>query len=401
MDRWVPAPAAARLGDRSLFPDLRAFAYLNHAAVSPPSTEVRRAVDVILADYAAYGVGAFGRWREQRERLRCRIASLIGAAGDEIAFVPSTTRSIVDIALCFPWQAGDRVLCMRGEFPTNVTPWQRASETFDLDLVFVDADDFATDRGFEALDAELERGLALVAVSAVQFQTGLRMPVEEIARRCHAAGAQVFVDGIQAVGMLPVDVTAWGIDYLGCGSHKWLMGLEGAGFVYIRAERAAQLVPRVAGWLSHEEPLSFLFEGPGHLRYDRPIRAEATLLESGAINAVGFAALEASLALIEGLGPDAIFAHVSRYHDLLEPGLVERGFVSARHPERARRSGILALRPPPNVSLPRLWRALGARGVECTMPDGWLRFAPHWPNAHDEVPRVLEALDASLAEARE
>jgi selenocysteine lyase/cysteine desulfurase len=400
MDRWEPDPARARLGDRSLFPDLEAFAYLNHAAISPPSTEVRRAVDTLLADYARRGVAAFGGWRDQRERLRARLARLIGASPDDLAFVSSTTRSVVDVALCFPWKPSDRVLCLRGEFPTNVTPWQRAAETFDLELVFLDASDFATDAGLAKLDAELERGLTLVAVSAVQFQTGLRMPVEAIARRCRAAGAQVFVDAIQAVGAVPVDVRAWGVDYLGCGSHKWLMGLEGAGFVYVRPERAPELVPRVAGWLSHEEPLSFLFEGEGNLRYDRPIRADPTFLESGAINGAGFAALEASVALIEGIGADAIFAHVSRYHDALEPALVERGFDSERSPDPSRRSGILALRPPRDVDLPALWRALNGRGVACTIPDGRLRFAPHWPNALDEVPGVIEALDESLAEVR-
>lgn len=397
MSRWEPDLAKARLGDRSLFPDLEAFAYLNHAAISPPSTEVRRAVDALMADYARRGVSAFGDWRAQRERLRSRLARLTGAAPDDVAFVSSTTRSVVDLALCFPWRPGDRVLCLRGEFPTNVTPWQRAAETFGLSVVFLDVADFATDAGMERLEAELSRGVRLMAVSAVQFQTGLRMPIEAIVKRCHEAGAQVFVDAIQAVGAIPVDVRAWDVDYLGCGSHKWLMGLEGAGFLYVKPGRAEELVPRVAGWLSHEEPLAFLFEGEGHLRYDRPIRSEPTFLESGATNGAGFAALDASAALIEAVGVHAIFGHVQRYHDALEPALVERGFESERSGDVTRRSGILSLRPPTGVDLPTLWQRMNERGVACTMPDGRLRFAPHWPNALDEVPRVLAALDDALA----
>ncbi|HJL15967.1 MAG TPA: aminotransferase class V-fold PLP-dependent enzyme [Sandaracinaceae bacterium LLY-WYZ-13_1] len=399
-DAWVPDTSGAALEDRGLFPDLEAFAYLNHAAISPPSTEVRRAVQAVLDTYARRGVGAFGAWRAQRERLRARLAGLVGAAPEDLALVSSTTRSVVDVALCFPWVPGDRVLCLRGEFPTNVTPWQRAAETFDLELTFLDVADFATDEGLAKLDAELDRGLRLVAVSAVEFQTGLRMPVEAIAARCRDAGAQVFVDAIQAVGVVPVDVARWGVDYLGCGSHKWLMGLEGAGFLYVKPGRAEALVPRVAGWLSHEDPLTFLFEGPGHLRYDRPIRPEPTFLESGAMNGAGFAALEASVAQIEALGTEAIFAHVQRYHDALEPALRDRGFASERSEDPSRRSGILALRPPDGVDLGALVRALGERGVACTMPDGRLRFAPHWPNALAEVPRVIEALDGALAEAR-
>lgn len=397
---WEPDVSRVALGDRALFPDLAADAYLSHAAISPASSEVVRAVAAFAGDYARRGVAAFGAWRDQRERLRARLARLIGASPGELAFVANTTRSVIDVALCLPWRAGDRVLCLRGEFPANVTPWQQAARTFGLEVCFLDVAAFRTDEGLEALERELARGLRLVAVSAVQFASGLAMPLAEITARAHAAGAEVFVDAIQACGVVPVDVARTGVDYLGCGSHKWLMGLEGAAFVYVRADRAQSLVPRVAGWLSHEEGLRFLFEGEGHLRYDRPIKRDATFLEGGAYNGVGLAALEAAVAPIEALGVARVFDHVSRYLDALEAGLVERGFSSERSRDASRRSGILAVRPPAGVDLVRLWRGLGARGVVTTTPDGRLRFAPHWPNALAEVPRVLAAIDAALPEAR-
>src|SRR5262245_1296445 len=94
------------------------------------------------------------------------------------------------------------------------------------------------ERGLEALEGELLRGaVRLVAVSAVQFQSGLRMPLQAMSRMCHVHGAELFVDGVQACGVVPVDVRAEGIDYLACGSHKWLMGLEGAGFLYVAPGR--------------------------------------------------------------------------------------------------------------------------------------------------------------------
>ncbi len=398
----VPEPDVGEvaIGDRALFDALEPFAYLNHAAISPPSRAVRRAVADALQAYAERGVSAAHAWRGQRERLRARLAGLIGAKPEEIALGTSTTRAVVDVALCLPWRAGERVICLRGEFPTNVTPWQRAAETFGLEVVFLDAESFRDGRGLEALDAELARGARLLAVSAVQFQTGLRMPLGEMTRRAHAAGAEVFVDGIQACGVVPIDVRALGVDYFACGAHKWLMGLEGSAFLFVREDRAPALVPRVAGWLSHEDPVRFLFEGAGHLRYDRPIRSEPTFLESGALSAVGFAALDASAAALEALGVEAIFAHVQRYHDALEPALLERGFTSRRAADPALRSGTLSLLPPDGVDLPALWGALERAGVACTIPDGNLRFAPHWPNALDEVPRVIDALDAALDEAR-
>src|SRR5690606_16066073 len=206
-------------------------------------------------DYARHGFGAFPRWMAQRQRLRARIARLIGASPSDVAFVASTTISVIDVALSLPWKRGDRVVCFRGEFPANVTPWQQAAQTFGLDVCFLEADAFRTEEGMEALERELARGVRLVAVSAVECATGLAMPIDAIAERAHAAGAEVFVDAIQGCGVVPIDVSRAGIDYLGCGSHKFLMGLEGAAFLYVRPDRAAALVPRVAGWLSHEDPL--------------------------------------------------------------------------------------------------------------------------------------------------
>lgn len=388
-----------RLGDRALFPDLEPFAYLNHAAISPPSRLVRAALHRCIDDYAARGAGALLTWLEQRARLRGELAALIGAEYAEIGLTMGTSPGLTAVALGVPWRAGERVVLFEGEFPANVTPWLQAAALFELTPVMLPLADFEAShaRGLERLEATLRAGARLVAVSAVQFQSGLRMPVAEIAALAHRYGAELAVDAIQACGVVPIDVRAEGVDYLACGAHKWLMGVEGAGFLYVARERAAALRPATASWLSHEDPVRFLFEGAGHLRYDRPIRARADQVEGSAANLLGHVALAAALAPIGELGVAAIFEHVQGYLDALEGPLQARGFVSRRAPEAAARSGILSVVPPPGVELPGLHRRLLAEGVACTTPDGHLRFAPHWPNDQAEAPRVLAAIDRALA----
>jgi cysteine desulfurase/selenocysteine lyase len=394
-------PFVARLGDRSLYPDLEAVAYLNHGGISPASLAVRHAVTTVIEDYGKRGASAFPRWMDQRARLKQKLAGLLGVLADDLAFMPNTTRGVIDIALCFPWKRGDRVLVFTGEFPANVTPWQRAAETFGLELSFLPISDFdeSDAQGLARLGQELSRGARLVAVSAVEFQTGLRMPLEAMAALCHAHGAELFVDAVQALGAVPLDAGKMGVDYLACGSHKWLMAPEGAGFVYVRPDRVEKLRPTVAGWLSHEEGLRFLFEGEGHLRYDRPIRKKASFLEGGNYNTMGLAALEASLDLILQLGVTTIYEYLNGYHDALEEGLLERGLRSLRKPEPSRRSATLGVLPRKgsSVSVVALHKELNARGIACALPDGVLRFTPHWPNSRDEIPTVLAAVDASLA----
>ena len=397
-----PDALVPRLGDRSLFPTLEPAAYLNHAAISPHSLAVQRAISAVTADYARRGTGAFLTWDAERRRLRGLLAQLLGAEADDIALIANTTRGVSDIALCMPWRRGDRVVLFEGEFPANVTPWQRAAELFDLEVVMLPLRDFLHDhghgesQGLRSLREALRRPTRLVAVSAVQFQSGLRMPVTEISQLCHEAGAELFVDAIQALGVCPLDVAASGVDYLAAGGHKWMMGCEGLGCLYIRRDRVEALQPRVAGWLSHEDGLGFLLAGAGLLRYDRPIRRHADFVEGGTYNTIGCAALAASLDLILQLGVPAIFEHVQRYIDELEDGLCFRGFTSLRARKTGERSGILSVLPPNPGEVIGLQRELGERGVSCSTPDGVLRFAPHWPNALAEIPGVLAAVDAAL-----
>ncbi|MDG1479831.1 MAG: aminotransferase class V-fold PLP-dependent enzyme [Myxococcota bacterium] len=386
----------AILGDRSLFPDLSWSVYLNHAAISPPSLPVLQAAAAVSQAYASQGVTAFPVWMESREVLRGKLARLISAQPEDIALTANTTAGVISVANCFPWKRGDGVVVFSGEFPTNVTPWQQAARSFDLRLTSLPLSGFGDGSGvgLARLEDALKGGVALVAVSAVQFQTGLRMPIKAMADLAHRYGAQLFVDGIQAVGAIPVD--ARDVDYLAVGSHKWLMGIEGCGFLYVHPDRIGALVPRMAGWLSHEDGIGFLFEGAGHLKYDRPIRRRADFLEAGAYNSAGFQALLASVSLLEHIGVTAISAHITAYLDVLEAGLLAQGFTSLRAADPAARSGILSMLPPEGVDLISLAEDINARSIGVTTPDGRLRFSPHWPNSRDEIPVVLAATEAAL-----
>jgi cysteine desulfurase / selenocysteine lyase len=394
--------ASIRLGDRSLFPALSAEAYLAYAATAPVSSLVKTAVNDVLDAYAARGNVAFVECLEQRERLREKLAKLVGAKPGDIALTSGTTRAISDLALCLPWQTGQHVVLFDGEFPANVSPWQQAAQLFGLRVDFVPmAHAVEDEESFMRPLAELlQRGARLVAVSAVQFQTGLRMPLARIAELCARYGAELCVDAIQACGVVPLDVEALGVDYLITGAHKWLLGPEGVGFMYARPERARALVPRTAGWLSHQDGTLFLFAGPGQLRYDRPLKQNVQVLEGGSSSTLGFVALEAGIEPLLTLTPGAISGHIGQYLDLLEPGVAARGFHSRRAPEPERRSGILSFRPPDEISATDVVTELRAGGVFASMPDGLLRFAPHFPNSTSEIETVLSALDEALKRLR-
>jgi cysteine desulfurase / selenocysteine lyase len=386
---------SAVLGDRSLFPDLDVPIYADHAAVGPAPAITLAAGQAALESFSRLGTGAFPEIMPASERARAALATLIGGQAADVALLGNTSQGVAAVAFGIPWTAGDRVLVFDGEFPANITPWQRAATRFDLELVWGRCADFALDPavGLAQVEAELKRGLRLVAVSAVQFQTGLRMPLEALGALCGEHGAKLFVDGIQALGSTPLDVDGMGIDYLAAGGHKWLMATLGTGMLWARDW--STLTPPASSWLSHTDGLRFLSEGAGLLRYDRPMIQGPALVEGGGWNAAGHAMLATSAELLVELGVDRIHAHVQRWIDALEEGLCARGFRSLRATFSAGRSCLLCVEPP--VDALAFAEELRARGVALSTPDGWIRFAPHWPNSLDEVPRILDAVDEALS----
>jgi cysteine desulfurase/selenocysteine lyase len=389
--------ATPRLGDRSLFPRLQEGVYLNHAGVSPSSVAVERAVGALLADLGARGSDYIPNQLRLRQGLREQAGRLFGVPATQIALGFGTTRGILDLSTCIDWRPGERILSFLGEFPANITPYQITARAHGLGLELLPLTGFGdgSGEGLERLAAEFARGgVAAVAVSAVQFQSGLAMPLQEMAQLCRSHDALLLVDAIQGAGIVPLDGVAW--DGLVTGAHKWLMGLEGSGITVVGPRLQARLLPRVGGWLSHEEPVRFLLEGAGHLRYDRPFQPAPLFLEGSAPNAVGLAALSASLELLLELGIPRIFEHVQTWHDIVEPHLKERGFVSLRSADPNARSGSLCVQAPPGVAAGPLLHRLSASGVTLGYPDGNIRISPHWCNSFDQIPLFLSSLDRAL-----
>lgn len=286
------------LGQRVLFPTLRWQAYLAHAAVSPVSLPVQQAVSDYLALLAQDGAAAVGEILLQRQRLRVRLAELLGVAAERIGLDFGHHLRYQRRGPC-SWNRGDSVILLRGEFPTNVTPWQRAAEGFDLGVAWLEADHFFDARGLEELEVLLRRGARLLAVSTIGSRARTAMPLQDIVELCHRYDCRVCVDDIQAAGIIPVNLV--GVDFWAGGAHKWLMGLEGVGYLYVSPQAQGELSPRQAGWLSHLNPVRFLFEG-GQLRYDRGLQPGPAFLEMGTWSGVGGAALLASLEHPAGVG---------------------------------------------------------------------------------------------------
>jgi cysteine desulfurase / selenocysteine lyase len=185
---------------------------------------------------------------DQFEGARQTIASWLGSTIEETIFTANATAALNLVAYTWGRQnvgEGDLVVLTQMEHHSNIVPWQLLCSEKGAELAYVPVlQDGQLD--LDALDALLERSPKLVAVAHVSNVVGTINPIEEIARRAHAAGAVIVVDGSQAVPQIPVDLRALDADFYAWTGHK-AYGPTGIGVLHGRRELLERMPPFIAG----------------------------------------------------------------------------------------------------------------------------------------------------------
>lgn len=379
--------AETRAKLRTLMPVAKKSAYLDHAAVSALSQPAVDAVQNWLQDAAEVGNPAWGQWVKGVESLRATAAKFIGAEPEEIALVSNTTAGISLVAEGLDWHEGDNVVTFADEFPSNVYPWMnlqsRGVETRRVPTSASGRPDL------DQLAAACDSRTRVVTVSWVGFATGYRHDIARIAEIAHARGALFFLDAIQGLGVFPIDVDEFGIDFLAADGHKWLLGPEGAGLAYIRRKHLDQLRPIGPGWHSVKP-------GQDYTHIELNLRPSAARYEGGSQNICGMLALGASLRMLAELEPQNISAAVLEITDLACEKLEKIGstIVSDRdmgHRNGEQRSGIVSFEIPGRDPL-ALKRHATQRGVIFGCRAGRLRISPHAYNGENDLERLVDAI---------
>lgn len=377
--------------------------YLNYCGVSPWPREVRNQVRQACHRIGTQGLPAALELLEKRETLKEKIRKFCGAStGTQVVLVPNVSTAALGVAYAQPWKRGDKLLLGRREFPANTVPWRQAAETFGLEIVWIDEDRFRTDpaSAFAQLEQLLEAEKPkIMALSAVSFWSGFRYPVEQIAGLCRSFQTRLYIDAIQALGNCPFGWTEE-LDYLAGGSHKAMLSPEGAGFLLVHSQAAADWEPRLASWLSVPEPINFLMSGEWQSVPSRaaPRTSDPSTLQGASLNSIGYAGLEAAVDFLQAQGVEAIFRKVQALHDPLEKAMEALGWKSLRAEKSQERSAILSFKPPSSVDLTKVQAWLAENNISAGIPNGALRFGFHGFNEAPEVERVIQMMKAMPAE---
>lgn len=366
---------------RDEMPIAKRWAYFDHAAVAPISRPARKAIETYADESVTDGTLMWPKWAKRREKLRSLTAKMLGASQDEIALTWSTTAGVNFVAEGFPWREGDNVVTLEDEYPANQYPWlhlaDRGVETRRVKVV-----DRLPD--FDKIAAAVDRRTRILTISWVGFANGYRHDLDRLAALAHDNGALLFVDGIQAMGVFPLDVSRTPIDFLSADGHKWMLGPEGAGIFYIRREHLDLLRPVGVGWNSVVAPMEFS-------KIDLTIRPAASRYEGGTSNMVGFLGLGASLQLLREYGPEAIGRRIIETTNYACERLASIGaeITSPRIP--GHESGIVLFTFPGRDPV-ELRKHCIEQGVVVSCRAGNLRISVHAYNNEEDVERLIEAL---------
>lgn len=290
-----PTVTTARNRLRQLMPVAKQYAYFDHAAVAPLPTPAVAAITTYAQQASQQGDVPWPSWSAGVAALRSTAAKFIGADNDEVALVNNTTQGIGLVAEGYPWQAGDNVVIPDNEFPSNALPWSAlARRGVELRRVPVGpSGKLELSRLEDAIDGRTR----IVSVSWVGFASGFRIDVGEVAELVHRHGALFMLDAIQGLGAFPIDVRATHVDFLCADGHKWLLGPEGAGILYIRAEHLDRLQPLGIGWNS--------LAASGFDPHSQQLKTSAARYEGGSTNMPGMLGFGASFQLLSELHQDA------------------------------------------------------------------------------------------------
>lgn len=369
---------------RARFPILATTNYLisNSLGAVPEAAGAR--LRAYYETWATRGVRAWKEgWWTLAADLGDLVSPLLGAGRGAVVFQPNVTIAHAIMFSCFEFDSRrPKVVTDAMHFPSilYLLDGLRARGAEVVVVPSRDGVSVDTNRLIEAIDDRT----AFVNVSHVLFKSAYIHEVAAIAERARAVGALSIVDGYQAVGAIPVDVSALGVDvYLG-GCLKWLCGGPGAAFSWVRPDLRPRLTPRLTGWMAHTRPFAFAPE------FER--RDDSWRFLHGTPNIPALYAAMSGLEIVNAVGVDAIRAKSLRQTGRLLALADAHGFSCTAPREPERRGGTVAIDAPHGQEVAR---GLEALDILCDYrPGAGVRLSPHFYTRDDE----LDAAVATMAE---
>ena len=326
--------------------------------------------------------------REIQAKAKEAVAQLLNATFDEICLTENTTQGLNIVVNGLQWRSGDEIISFDLEHSSVLIPsyFQQRRHGVVVKLLSI-----ATDESWEVILGKIEQALTphtrLLFLSHIQYSCGLRMPVKEIRNLIGDRGILLLLDGAQTAGHIPLDMKDLDCDFYSIPGHKWLLGSEGTGALYIRKEMIPQVEPVHVAWraaMPHNDPYNF---EPVASSTDKfLITSTSFALRAGMLEAMRF---------IREIGVKEIEARNLKLAALLKRSLGEvPGVKVLSSMDEGASSGLVSFTidgVDPTVAVSQLWEKHKVVARSVAFPS-CIRVSLHFFNTEEEVDTVVEAV---------
>ena len=365
--------------------------YLNGAYMSPLSKAVEAAGVRGIAQKAVPSRIRPEAFFAECDLARQRFAAIVNADPQRVAIIPAASYGIATVARNLQPRAGQRIVILHEQFPSNVYAWRAFRERgVQIATVAPSGSEARAKQWNDDILEAITADTAVVALGHVHWTDGSRFDLDAIGRRARDVGAALVIDGTQSVGALPFDVAQVQPDALIVAGYKWLMGPYGMGLAYY-GERFDHGAPLEDNWIARRgsEDFSRLVDyqddyAPGAARFDVGERSNPILIPM----------------LVQAM-QDVLDRGVSRIQDYCAALVREvlpqiRGMGYQVEDEAWRASHLFGIRLPPAVSLERLNEALQQQNVAVSVRGDAVRVSPNVYNDRSDMEALVQALRQAL-----
>ena len=288
---------------RQRFPHTKEVTYFNAGSYGPFSIDVKKAIESNVNQRVAAERDDSHDAFETQDELRAIYARLIGARKREVGIGLNTSFGLNIAAFGLPLNKSDEVLVSDIEFPAIRYTWRAAAEARGFKLKVLKSRERCFD--MDALRRGVTKRSKVLAVSWVQFFNGYKLDLEELSEFCREHGMYFVVDGIQGMGVEPINLRNVDIDIFTSGCQKWMLSPYGCGFFYLSDRIRDQLKQPFMSWLGSDWKMNFadLF------RYEQPFFDSARRFEMGYYVVLNLMGMRAASQMFVDLGIRNIQRH--------------------------------------------------------------------------------------------
>lgn len=308
---------------------------------------------------------------------RERFARLIGAAAEEIGLLYATSDGENIVARALNLQRGDNVVIDDLHYQSTYVLYQQLQKELGIEVRVVRHVNGAAPA--ELFAAQVDAGTKLVSVSWVSHFNGYRQDLRALADLVHGHGGYLYVDAIQGVGALQLNVATTPVDFLACGGYKWLLAGYGVAPFYVRKGLMDRVKPDRSGWFQAAESL-------GDHRY--ALHSDGRKFQYATLSFGAVYHLNAALKYLLDVGVANIERHTVGLAHRLRDGLLDQGFVLST--PAGNHSSIVTFEHGGEAGEVR--KSLESAGIHINISDGkpHLRVGIALYNNEAEINRLLE-----------